>query len=70
MNPAPSFLTRLTQHPDRKLLLIAWVLIIIKCFATPWIIARWAIPVQPAWIIVPTLIFAVVATWIWVARRE
>jgi hypothetical protein len=46
------------------------VLIIIKCFATPWIIARWAIPVQPAWIIVPTLIFAVVATWIWVARRE
>jgi hypothetical protein len=69
MSPAPSFLVRLTQHPDRKILLIAWIIILLKCLLTPWVIAHWAIPVAAAWIVMPTLIFAVLATWIWVVHK-
>lgn len=43
-------------------LVIGWLLIIAKCLATPWAIARWDIPVHPGWVIVPTLMFAGLVT--------
>jgi hypothetical protein len=43
-------------------LVIGWLVIIAKCIAAPSIIAHWQIPIGPAWVIVPTLIFAMLVT--------
>ena len=49
-------------------LAVAWVIIIAKCLTVPWAIAHWHIPFGTAWIVVPTLILAVVATLLLLAR--
>ena len=49
-------------------LAIAWVLVIAKCLMVPWAIGHWHIPFGPAWIVVPTLIFAAVATLLLLTR--
>ena len=55
-------------HPNRPsrrtglFLAIGWVVIIGKCLAVPWVINHWQIPVHPAWVIVPTLLFAALVT--------
>lgn len=43
---------------------IGWFIIIAKCLAMPWVFARWEIPVDSGWVIVPTLIFALLVTLI------
>jgi hypothetical protein len=43
-------------------MVVGWVLISIKCFLAPGLMARWQVPVDPGWVIVPTLIIATVAT--------
>jgi len=52
----------------RLVLEIGWVLVIAKCLAVPWVIARWQIPVHPGWVIAPTLIFAALVTLVVLAR--
>jgi hypothetical protein len=49
---------------------IAWTLIFAKCFAVAWAVERWAVPVAASWIIVPTLVAAVLATIVWFGHRE
>jgi len=46
----------------RLFLAIGWTVILVKCLAVPWVIARWRIPIHPGWVIVPTLIFAALVT--------
>lgn len=46
----------------RLFLAIGWVVIIAKCLAMPWLLNHWQVPVHPGWVIVPTLIFAALAT--------
>lgn len=41
---------------------IGWFVIVAKCAALPWLFARWEIPVHPGWVIVPSLIFALLVT--------
>jgi len=63
----------LPAPPVRRLRLclgIAWLVIIAKCLAVPWAVARWQIPVNPGWVIVPTLIFAAVVTLLALTHRE
>ena len=43
-------------------LIVGWVIILTKCFLTPWAITHWQVPVHPAWVIVPTLMFASLVT--------
>jgi hypothetical protein len=45
-------------------LVVGWVLIVTKCAFTPYLIARWEVPVAPGWVIVPTLIFASLVSWL------
>lgn len=52
------------------LLVVAWLLIIAKCLAVPWAIAHWSVPIEAAWVIVPTLVFAGVVTVLVVFVRE
>ena len=49
---------------------VGWAIILVKCLLTPWVIARWQVPIHPGWVIVPTLILAVVITAIVLARRR
>jgi len=44
--------------------------ILVKCLAVPWAIARWQIPIHPGWVIVPTVIFAALVTIVVLATRE
>jgi hypothetical protein len=46
----------------RLLLEACWVVLVAKCLAVPWVVAHWQIPVHPAWVIVPTLVFGVLIT--------
>jgi hypothetical protein len=36
----------------------------------PWVIRHWQIPINPGWVIVPTLIFAAVITLVVLAYRR
>jgi uncharacterized RDD family membrane protein YckC len=45
-------------------LIVGWILIVAKCAATPYLIARWNVPVAPGWVIVPTLVFATLVSWL------
>ena len=45
-------------------LIVGWIVILAKCLATPMFITRWSIPIHPGWVIVPTLIFAGVVTFL------
>ena len=54
----------------RLLLIIGWVVIIAKCLAVPWALAHWQIPVHPAWVIVPTLLFAALVTSVVLGYRK
>ncbi len=48
----------------------AWFIIAAKCVLVWWAIGRWQVPVHPAWVIVPTLMMAALATVLWVTHRE
>ena len=54
----------------RLVLEIGWAVIIAKGLAVPWVITHWQIPVQPGWVIVPTLILAVLVTFLALTYRE
>jgi hypothetical protein len=62
--PAPLIMPTALPRRARLCLEIGWAVIIAKCLAVPWLIARWQIPVHPGWVIVPTLIFAALITFL------
>ena len=43
-------------------LVVGWIVITTKCLLAPALLVRWEIPVHPSWVVVPTLIFASLAT--------
>jgi len=49
---------------------VAWVLIVIKSFFVYWAVPHYHIPFSPLWIVGPTIVFAAVATTIWLVHRE
>jgi hypothetical protein len=51
-----------------RLFAVCWVLIIIKSFAVVWLFDRYHVPVNPLWVIAPTLIFASLCTVIYLLR--
>jgi hypothetical protein len=54
-----------TRQPSRtveRLILAGWAIIIAKCFVVAWAIERFAVPIQPGWVIVPTLFMAAICT--------
>jgi flagellar biosynthesis protein FliR len=59
---APVVIPTAVPQRIRLWLAIGWAVIIAKCLAVPWLIARWQIPVHPGWVIGPTLIFAALIT--------
>ena len=49
---------------------MAWLVIVAKCFVVWWAIPHYHVPVQPLWIIAPTLFAAVFITVLWTAHHE
>jgi hypothetical protein len=61
-----------TRYPVRMrwFLAGAWMLILAKCVLIWWAIDHWSVPIHPAWVIVPTLLFAVLATGLWLGVHD
>lgn len=51
-------------------LVVAWNLVLAKCALVWWAMLHWNVPIHPAWIVVPTLVFAVIATLVWLVARD
>jgi hypothetical protein len=58
-----------TSHAMPWFITVAWALILAKCAAIWWAIGYWQVPIHPAWLVVPTLLFAALATMLWVTHR-
>jgi hypothetical protein len=67
---APLALPSSTPRRVRLFLTIGWGVIIAKCLAVPWVLTRWQIPIHPAWVIVPTLLFAALVTSLVLVYRK
>lgn len=52
-----------------RLLLVGWLLIALKCWATFWVVHHYAMPFNPWWIVAPTVAAAAACTWIYVRRN-
>ncbi len=59
-----------TSTRIRWFMAIVWVLILAKCVAVTWAVGHWHVPFHAAWIVVPTLLFAALATGLWLVHRE
>lgn len=49
---------------------LVWILILAKCALVWWAMTHWHVPMHPAWIVVPTLLFATLATGLWLAAHD
>jgi hypothetical protein len=48
-----------------RLLLAGWVLIAVKSWVIIWAVKKFHVPVDPQWVIVPTVIFGIVCTLVY-----
>jgi len=55
---------------ERWFLGVAWLVIVAKCFVVWWAIPHYHVPIQPLWIIGPTLFAAAFITVVWTAHHE
>jgi uncharacterized membrane protein YgcG len=51
-----------------RFIAICWVLIAIKSVAVVWLFDRYHVPVNPLWVIAPTVIFAALCTAVYLLR--
>lgn len=54
----------------RWLVAIAWALIVVKCALLWWAMLHWSVPFHPLWIVGPTVLFALLATTLWLVHHE
>ncbi len=62
----------LTQYSRRVrwLMAILWAIIVAKCIVVRWAVGHWQMPVHPLWIVAPTIIFAGLASILWLTHHE
>jgi hypothetical protein len=51
-----------------RLFAVCWVIIVFKCMAVVWLFDRYHVPVNPLWVIAPTVIFAALCTVVYLLR--
>jgi hypothetical protein len=51
-----------------RVLAICWLVIIAKSFAVLWLFNRYHVPVNPLWVIAPTVVFAALCTAVYLLR--
>lgn len=47
-----------------------WLAILVKCALVWWAMIHWHVPFHPGWIVVPTLLFALLATGLWLGADD
>ena len=52
-----------------RLILCCWVLIAGKCWLVTWLIEKYRVPIDPMWVIAPTLLFALLCTGLYFLRE-
>jgi hypothetical protein len=52
-----------------RVLVIGWSVIVVKTVAVFWAFARYHIPVNPLWVVVPTIVFATLCTAVYLLRN-
>lgn len=55
---------------SRWLMSVAWFVILVKCVAVAWAVDHWHMPFHAAWIIAPTLVFAALASVLWLTHQR
>ncbi len=51
-----------------RFILICWGLIAVKCWLVTWLIAKYQVPIDPLWVVAPTVAFALLCTAIYFWR--
>jgi hypothetical protein len=51
-----------------RLFAVCWVVIVAKSIAVVWLFDRYHVPVNPLWVIAPTIVFAALCTAVYVLR--
>jgi hypothetical protein len=51
-----------------RLLLICWVAIVFKSFGVLWLFDHYHVPINPLWVIGPTVTFASLCTLVYILR--
>ena len=51
-----------------RVLLAGWILIAGKCWLITWLIHRYHVPFDPLWIVGPTVLFALLCTFVYYRR--
>lgn len=67
--PAPLDLHRVSVRV-RWFMGVTWALILVKCVFVTWAVGHWHMPFNAGWVTVPTVIFAALASGLWVAHRD
>lgn len=60
----------IAQNPRRlrRIMAVAWLLIVVKSLLVWWAVGHWHTPFNPFWVIGPTLLFAALATAVWLTN--
>lgn len=61
-----------TRYPVRMrwFLGAVWMVVLAKCALIWWAMVRWQVPFHPVWIVLPTLLFALLATGLWLSADD
>ena len=58
------------SRSNRWFLGTAWLVIVLKCMVVWWAIPHYHVPVNPMWVIGPTVFFAAWVTVLWTTHHE
>jgi hypothetical protein len=51
-----------------RIILIGWGLIAGKCWLVTWLIEKYHVPIDPMWVVAPTVLFALLCTVVYFRR--
>jgi hypothetical protein len=62
----------LAQYPRRVrwIMAVLWTVIVAKSIVVWWAVGYWQMPFHPLWIVAPTIVFAGLASVIWITHHE
>ena len=54
---------------ERRFMGVVWAIIAVKCAVIWWAMVHWNVPFHPLWVVAPTLVFAALASALWLTHR-
>lgn len=60
--------TETRSKRSERWLVIGWVMIAVKSVALWWLINTYNVPIHPLWLIIPTVMFGLLATALYIWR--